>query len=162
MAGLEHVSAGRALEGGLDVLLDDQDRRALPIERADDLHQALHHQRRETERKLVDHEQARTRHERAADRDHLLLATGERRSQRAEALAHPRKELEHVSEVGFDRVAVASAEGAEQELIAHAHRREELASFGYVRDAEIDDPLGLRSLERLAFEGDAARARTKQ
>ena len=47
------------------------------VDLAQDLEDALHHLRREAERGLVEQEQRGPAHERAGDREHLLLAAGE-------------------------------------------------------------------------------------
>ena len=59
------------------VLLDEQHRDALLLVQAhEELRELLDDERREPERELVDGEQARLGHQRAPDRDHLLLAAG--------------------------------------------------------------------------------------
>src|SRR5216117_4120551 len=75
------------------VLLDEQDghtRRVDPLDRPEDL--AREH-RRQSERGLVEQQQARPCDERPCDREHLLLAAGER----ARELAPPR--VEHGEEL---------------------------------------------------------------
>ena len=51
--------------------------------------------RRETRRRLVEHQQPRPRHQRAPDRQHLLLAAAQRPRPLALSLLQPREELEH-------------------------------------------------------------------
>ena len=74
-ARLEHVRALAEVECEQRVLLDEQDRDVLlvvqPVQELDEL---LDDDRREAERELVDRERARLGHQRATDRDHLLLA----------------------------------------------------------------------------------------
>ena len=61
------------------ILLDDEHRQPVPlVQLADDAEDLAHDQRREPERRLVEHEQPRPRHQRAREREHLLLAAGER------------------------------------------------------------------------------------
>ncbi|MNC87613.1 hypothetical protein D3C83_33490 [compost metagenome] len=71
---LEHVDAVREIEGEARILLHQKDRNTglpnLPNRVEDD---ALHLDR-EAGRRLVEQEEARRRHEGAADRDHLLFA----------------------------------------------------------------------------------------
>ena len=57
----------------LDVLLHEEDRHAAPIDLAQDVEDGLDEARREAERRLVEDQERRTRHERAPDRHHLLL-----------------------------------------------------------------------------------------
>src|SRR5919202_5755453 len=73
VARLENVAASRSLECRLDVLFDDQDGHALGVQPLDRLHQRFDNHRRQAERQLVDHQQLRTGHDAAGDRDHLLL-----------------------------------------------------------------------------------------
>src|SRR5690348_18297497 len=54
-----------------DVLLDDHDRRPVPADLRDDLEDRLREQRRKAERRLVDEQKTRARHQRTTDREHL-------------------------------------------------------------------------------------------
>jgi hypothetical protein len=56
--------------------------------------------RRETERRLVEHEQPRAADERARERHHLLLAAAHGAGQLRPTLAEPRKEREHPVDAG--------------------------------------------------------------
>src|SRR5437660_3957898 len=62
-----------------DVLLDQQHRDTVRFHRADQLADALHDHRREPFGRLVEQHRARAGAEHARDREHLLLAAGERR-----------------------------------------------------------------------------------
>src|SRR5215470_19055909 len=76
------------------VLVDDQDRLVPglePLHAAPDLGA---HERREPFGGLVEDEQARVRHQRATDREHLLLAAGERAAESARAGRELREQLE--------------------------------------------------------------------
>jgi len=74
-----------------DVLLDEQDAHALlAIDGAHDAEDLAGDERREPERGLVEEEQARPQHERAPDREHLLLAPGE--APRFDSAARPAPE----------------------------------------------------------------------
>src|SRR4051812_32052797 len=72
------------------VLLDDEHGHAVlalhAVERLEDL---LHDERRQTERGLVEQQQLRSRHHRAAEREHLLLAAGKCPSLLVTALFQP-------------------------------------------------------------------------
>ena len=66
-------------EGEGRVLLDEEHAHAVPlVDRADDPEDLLHHERGEPEGRLVEKEQARPQHQRAGEREHLLLPAGER------------------------------------------------------------------------------------
>ena len=64
------------------------------FEVADDPVELLDGGRGEAERRLVEHQQARPRDERAGEREHLLLAAGERPGLLAAAVLDPREVLE--------------------------------------------------------------------
>ena len=70
----EAVDPVRRLERGGQILLDDQHRGAAPLDLGERGVDVLDHRRRQAERKLVAEQDARIGHQRAADRDHLLLA----------------------------------------------------------------------------------------
>jgi hypothetical protein len=80
------VAAMGQLERMIGVLLDDQHGEAvLPVQGPDGVENLPRDQRGEAQRRLVQHQQAGPAHQRAADRQHLLFAAG----QRAAALGHP-------------------------------------------------------------------------
>src|ERR1044071_9233523 len=58
-------------------LVDEQDRRRLGAQAIKRREQVVDHGRREAERRLVEQEALRPRHQSARDREHLLLAAGE-------------------------------------------------------------------------------------
>ena len=61
-------------------------RGAVAVELGDDAEDLLDHERREAERGLVHQQEARPRHQRARDREHLLLAAGQRAGELLAAL----------------------------------------------------------------------------
>src|SRR6476620_6813378 len=76
---LEHVCTARRAERELRVLLHDENGEALfLVQVAEDAEALPHDDRREAERRLVEEQKPRPRHERAGDREHLLLSAGER------------------------------------------------------------------------------------
>src|SRR2546430_9519824 len=64
----EEVRPVREGQRRLDVLLHEEDRHATPIDLAQDAEDGLDEARREAERRLVEDQERRTRHERAPDR----------------------------------------------------------------------------------------------
>ena len=68
----------RALQGLGGVLLDEQDRRALLVDLGDDREDLGDEHRREPHRRLVEQQHPRLGHQGAPDRQHLLLAAGQR------------------------------------------------------------------------------------
>src|SRR5262249_42343659 len=124
--GLHHVRAGGDGHRPPPILLHPP-HRPLPLagDRLHDRPQLPHDQGRQPERWLVEHQQGRARHQRAADREHLLLAAAERAGELAPALAQAREPLEHLAERALDGLAVAPAVGAHLEVLEHGHLRKE-------------------------------------
>ena len=87
-------------ERELRVLLDDDHGHAALREQiADHVHQFLHDDRREPLHRLVQQQQARIDHQRAADREHLLLAARQLVAEVAAPLGETRKHLVHARDV---------------------------------------------------------------
>src|SRR5947207_10172017 len=102
------------LEGMIGVLLDNQDGEAvLPVQRPDGVKNLARDQGRKSERRLIEEQQARATHQRAADRKHLLLAARQGAATLGQALLEPRKQrkypLEPAGAVGFATVGRISA-----------------------------------------------------
>ena len=92
---LHHIAEIRDVERDPDVLLHQQHcDPALPVEPADDGVDVADQNGRQTERRLVQQHDLRTRHEPARDGQHLLLAAGER----ARGLAKPLLQDREVAE----------------------------------------------------------------
>src|SRR4051812_10612748 len=77
-AGTEYVRATARMQCDARVLLDDEDRDAALRDFSDRFEDLRDELRRDPERWLVEKKQARPRHQRTPDREHLLLAAGER------------------------------------------------------------------------------------
>src|SRR5262245_324781 len=91
---LHHVAvvSDRQRQGG--VLLDQQHGQLfLLVHALDDLEDLVHQHGRQAERRLVEQDHLRARHERAADDQHLLLAAGEVARLHVTSVAQPRKVL---------------------------------------------------------------------
>ena len=86
---LEHVAAAGDAERHRRVLLDDEDRGALAVDGLDDVEDLVDQRRRQAHRRLVHQQEPRPRHQRAADREHLLLAAGERAALLVRPLPEP-------------------------------------------------------------------------
>ena len=96
LATIEHDRLLRQLQRQARVLLDDDDREfAGAHDLADHFHQLLHDYWREALHRLVEQQELRVGHERARDRQHLLLATGELV---AEIAADPRVKAVYLGE----------------------------------------------------------------
>src|SRR3954453_8855383 len=95
-------------------------------------------------------------HERAADRDHLLLAAGEGPRALLLSFREPGKERVDAFEVAAELRAVTALEGAHLEVLEHGHAWEQLAALGRLRDAEPHDVVRRFSGDVLAAEHDRA------
>ena len=118
---LHHVDAVGDVERLANVLLDQQDAgRSLARDPPHRLEQALHHDRREAERQLVDEEQLGIARDGARQRQHLLLPA----RQQTRGPAHERVELrEEVDGVG-------SGDARDAEVLLGGERHEDGALFG--------------------------------
>ena len=90
-------------------------------------------QRREPERRLVQQQQPRPRHERPREREHLLLAAGQRAGRLVPALARATGRC--LRSMSACAVAVAARVRAEAEVLAHVSSANVPAPFGHVRHA---------------------------
>src|SRR6478736_2080657 len=95
-------------------------------------------------------------HERAADRNHLLLATGERSRALLLSFRESGKERVDPLEVAAELRAVTALEGAHLEVLEHGHAREEFAALGRLRDAEPNDVVRRLAGDVLATKDDRA------
>src|SRR5204862_76207 len=82
-------------QGGTQVLLDQEHRKALALEIVEHRDDLLDDHGRQPLGRLVEQEQRRIEHERARDRKHLLLAAGELKAEVALARTQARKQLEN-------------------------------------------------------------------
>src|SRR6266851_8910621 len=94
------------------------------------------------------------RHQRAADRQHLLLAAGERAGVLTCALAQSREQRVDPFDVLVDlaRRRLAADERAHRQVLPHRHPAEDPARLGYERDAAPDDLAGGEPVKPLALE----------
>src|SRR5215470_13091690 len=136
---LQHIAPVTELERAQDVLLDEQNSQPFGVDTLEIVEDELDHDRGETQARLVEHEQSRSRHEPPADRAHLLLAAGERACALPLTLGEPREQLEDPSH-RFEPLPTRLARSRpELEVLPDGHGGKELAPLGHVRDAELDD-----------------------
>src|SRR5260221_3426067 len=93
---LDYVVAVRHGLREAEVLLDEQDGKALPLELADGAADLLHDHRRQSLGRLVKHEEPRSRAQDAANGEHLLLAAGQPRALALQPLAQIRKQFKNL------------------------------------------------------------------
>src|SRR5712691_3614864 len=149
---LEHVGARGDLERERRVLLDEQNGDAARVDLLDHAEHSEHYRRGETERGLIEQEQARLRHERAPDREHLLLAAGERARRLLEPLAQDGKyRADPFERFGTPRARRAPV-AAELEVLAHAHSGKEPPPLGHDGDAFTAERVAWQLRELAAIE----------
>ena len=78
VSGLQHITSISTLERFSGVLLDEQDGAPFTLEIHNSAEDFIHQQRRQTEGRLIQHQELGARHEGPANGQHLLLATAER------------------------------------------------------------------------------------
>ena len=152
---LEHIGALAEVEGEQRVLLDEQDGDSLLlVQPSQEYRQLLDDDRGEPERELVDREQPRLRHQRTADRDHLLLASRCPARRAIAQLAELGQELvdalEPVADVRLlarvpdrrrdDLPPEDASVSPEDEVRLDGERREDLPALGNLADAAVAEP----------------------
>src|SRR6266545_2064599 len=104
-----HVGAARQFECELLFLFYHHHREPLVVEPPQRLQDLYRHLGREPERGLVEQQQLRIGHERATDRQHLLLAAGHRSGGLRQTLFEAGKQREHALAPAFEfRTATSS------------------------------------------------------
>src|SRR5260370_18829973 len=140
------------------VLADEEDRlaaRRQPLDAAPDLGA---NERRQALRRLVEDQEPRVRHERAPDREHLLLAAREGAAEAPRAGRELGEELEHPGDGPRVRAA-AAVRGGRHEVLAHREVREHLAALGHEADPDLGDAVRREPVDRPAVEADPAAPR---
>src|SRR5262245_28744677 len=134
---LHEVDALARRQRQRDVLFDEQDRHAVPVQNLDDLANLRDHAWHQTFGRLVEQDDLRLEHHGTADGQHLLLPTRERAASRVTPLGQARKVFEQLVEQLFllrlaDTVAVEP--GAQ--VLHHGQKPEDAPVFGHVGDAD--------------------------
>src|SRR5260370_34881136 len=96
------------------------------VELANGIEDLLDQDRGEAERGLVEQQQARARHQRAGNGEHLLLAPRKPAAALMQALLQARKQREHALEILGEMRGLASR-AALLQVLEHAHARKNAA-----------------------------------
>ncbi|EGE57986.1 hypothetical protein RHECNPAF_3500035 [Rhizobium etli CNPAF512] len=153
-----HVGAMRQPECREGILLDQEHGEAfLLIELADRLENALDDQRREAKRRFVEQQELRTRHQGAADRQHLLFAARKRAAALGVTFLETRKERKDLLDVLGEVFEIVEA-GAHLKVFQHRHAREDAASLRRLRDAQARNLVCRHLGDIAALEDDRALA----
>src|SRR5215470_7960881 len=139
-----------------DVLLDDHNREAFAHDRRKARINVAHDDWSEAEADLVTEEEFGVGHQRAPERDHLLLSAGQRRARHATTFGQNGKELVDT----LDRPRTGSAQlTADQQIFFDRERRKQAPPLGDKRDAACDHDVGGRIADRLVVEYDGVASR---
>src|SRR5499426_1271201 len=149
---LEHVMAVGKSSENLEILVHDQDRLAAALELTQDFPDLAADDGGKAFGCLVQDQQLRVGHQRACDRQHLLLPTRELAAHLRSALADPGKKLEDRVGGPARRAAWSRARGRGQ-ILPHRQARKDAAPLRHqtqpeLGDAERGEPAQLPSLER--------------
>ncbi len=107
------------------------------IEIGDHRKDLLDDQRRQAERGLIEQEQLGPAHQRARDREHLLLAARQRAAALGKPLLQARKDLGDVRDLA---VVIGAGELRTQaQVLLHRHARKDAPSFRRLGEAEPGD-----------------------
>ena len=122
----------------------------------------MHDQWRKAETRLVEHQEARRRHQCAAQRQHLAFAAG----QRARPLRAPLGEAREALEDGLQAArqcitAQRRGVGAETQVVEHRQVAEELALLRHQAQSALDAGFDVASGQILALEANGALRRQK-
>src|SRR5579859_2073844 len=109
---------------------------------ADGFDGAADQDRGEADRRLVDQQNLRRQHQRATERQHLLLAARHAAGELAAALGKPRKGLEADVEIALELAPRGAAKGAEQKVLLDGEPRKQPPPLRHQRYAEVDDLFG--------------------
>ena len=104
--------------------------------------------------RLVDDDEIRVAHQRAAHREHLLLAARQHAGGIVLALGEIGKQREHVLE--FPAPDDAGALQPKLEVLLHRQAGKHLAVLRHIADAEMGDLVGPQACDRAALEADPA------
>src|SRR5438552_87284 len=153
--GLHHVAAVGHPESEVGVLLDHEHRGPAPPDVGDDPERRLDERGGQPERRLVEQDEPRPRHQGARDGEHLLLAARERACRLSAALGEGREVGDDALEVLVHGATVAPNVRAHLEVLPDGEVGEDATSLGTVGDAGREDVRGLGAVDRAPVEHDA-------
>src|SRR5215471_895659 len=160
-ASLHHIAAVGDLQRLARVLLDEEDRLAFLLELTQDQENSRDELGGEAQRRLIEQQQRRARHQRATDREHLLFAAAQRGSQLVTSCAQGGKPLKDRIDVSAD-LRIAARECAHAQVIEHRHALEDGPAFRHLAEAQGNDFVRRTMDDALASEFDPACRRPYQ
>ncbi len=124
----DHIRIVAERQRQVDVLLDQQHGDAGGFQHLQAGDELLHHDRRQPERQLVDHQNLGPRHQPARDRQHLLLAARQRSGLLRATLFEAREHHIDFGQLRGEPLLGAGRTGAHLEILLDAHVAEHLAA----------------------------------
>ncbi|KAI3478981.1 hypothetical protein L1887_59004 [Cichorium endivia] len=153
----QHVAAVGNLQGAVGVLFHQKHGDALGADGLDDLEDLRNDQRRQAQRGLVQQQQARAAHQRAADGQHLLLAARHGAGALAGAILEAREQFEDMLHARVDGGAVLE-KAAHFQVLGHRQVGEDAPPLGRDGDALAHDLVRGQLGDVLALEAHGAAA----
>src|SRR6266481_2657451 len=150
------------IERELDVLLDEDDGLPFGFELRDGAANLCDQLRREPLGWLVHQQHARIAHERASDREHLLLATGERARDLGVALGKAGKKLKDAPDGPARVAAVLARLGRHHQIFTHRERTKHAPPLRDEANAFARDHVGRKACDILAVKPDRALSRLEE
>src|SRR5690348_568399 len=143
------------------IAVDDQRGDAALAYFADDAPDFAHDLRCESLRRFVEDQKLRVRHQRAADREHLLLAPRKLVAAGRNPCTQSRERVEHAL-VRPAGAPIARRTRRKKKVLAHAQVRKDAAALGDIRHAHPRDPVRRLPRAIAAANEHAARARRRE
>src|SRR5204863_1043103 len=110
--------------------------------------------------RLVEKKEPGPAHQRARDREHLLLAARERAAALVRPLLQAREEREHAREIGL-KAGWVGDRSAHLQILEHGHAHEDAAALRRLRNLETRDVVGREARDVAAGEGNGALPRAR-
>lgn len=157
-AGVQEVAIVAAFQRKLDILLHEQDRHAGFRQIENDAEDLVHDLRGKTKRRLVQHQELRLGHQRAPDRQHLLLSAGHAARHAVAAFPKNREKLEDLRTQRLEALA-GTADMCGNEIFLDSQALKYLPSFGAMRQSKTHDLLRPGAGDIAPFEMDRSGGR---
>lgn len=161
-SGFHHIAALRDPQCHLRILFHQKNRCAFAAQLVQHVENLSHNQRCQAHRWLIKQKQFRSRHQRACDGEHLLLASAERAGNLMGALFENGKERVYIIKVmlklGFG--LIAAMKRAQFKVDRDGLVNKNLPAFRYLAQSRTRDPFGRRMAYVLILKSDRAGLRT--
>src|SRR5882672_6330309 len=138
----EHIGAVRDGECIVHILLNQHDGNALVAQLANDRQYLLHDQGAKAETRFVKQQYAGRRHQRAANREYLLLATREGTRQLLASFTQSWKPRQNRFQPSLHLGAITADKGTKREVFMHRQFRPDPPFLRAMCDAPADNDVG--------------------